>query len=113
MSRDLAFTPGERLGLWLVAAFGFVVLNGLFVFGLVARPGALSAAQHNPVAAAFMIEALVLVGLLAWLLARLGASRLHWGWFVALSMLGGLAFAIPVVLLWPRRATSSKASARP
>ena len=49
------------------------------------------------------ILGLVLVGFLAWLLRKWGVSRLGWGWFVLLSFLGSLAFAIPVVLLFPRR----------
>ncbi len=54
-------------------------------------------------AAVFMVEALVLVGVFAYLFERWEVSRLGWGWFVFLSLLGSMAFAIPVVLLFPRR----------
>jgi len=94
------YTGGERFGLWVVAGLGFVGVNGAFVYGLLARPDALAAALRNPLAAAFMVEALVLVALLAYLLEKWNLSRLHWGWFVALSILGSLAFALPVALLW-------------
>jgi len=30
-------------------------------------------------------------------------SSVHWMWFVVLSLAGGLAFAVPVVLLWTDR----------
>ena len=94
-----AYSSIERLGLWTLAAVGLVGLNGAFVYGLVARPGSLQAALRNPVALAFIVESLVLVGVLAWLLRRWGVSRVHWLWFVALSLLGGIAFALPVVVL--------------
>jgi len=92
----------ERVGLWIVAAFGFLVVNGAFVYSLLARPDAMDEALRNPLAAAFIVEALVLVGVLAWLLHRTGWSRLHWAWFVALALFGSLAFALPVALLWGR-----------
>ena len=56
--------------------------------------------MSNPVAAVFIIEALVLMGVFAYLLEKWSVTRLHWGWFVALSLAGGMAFALPVVLLW-------------
>jgi len=54
----------------------------------------------NPIAAAFMAEALVLVGVFAYLLCKWRVSRLSWGWFVFLSLLGSMAFALPIALLW-------------
>ena len=36
---------------------------------------------------------------MAYLLDRWAVSRVHWAWFVALSLAGGLAFAVPVALL--------------
>lgn len=51
----------------------------------------------------FIVEALVLVGVFAYLFKRWGVSRLGWGWFVFLSLLGSIAFAIPVVLLYRRQ----------
>ena len=44
-----------------------------------------------------------MLGLLAYLLAKWGVLRLRWPWFVGLSILGGLLFALPVELLWPGR----------
>jgi hypothetical protein len=85
-----------------LGAFGFLAVNGAFAYGLLYQPDALKAALTNPVAAAFIVEALVLVGVFAYLFERWG-GRLGWGWFVFLSLLGSTAFAIPVVLLLPRR----------
>ena len=103
MVREVSYSPRERFWLWTLALVGVVGLNGAFVYGLVARPDALGAAITNPVAAAFIVEALVLMGVFAYLLGKWGVSQMHWGWFVAMSLLGGLAFALPVALLWTRR----------
>lgn len=101
--RDIVYSRHERFWLVVLALFGFVGLNGAFLYGMFARPDAVADAMANPVALAFMLEAFVLVGVLAYLLTRWGLTRLHWGWFVALSVAGGIAFALPVVLLWSQR----------
>jgi hypothetical protein len=55
------------------------------------------------VALAFVAEALLLVPLLAYLFTRWRVSTLGWGWFVGFSLVGGLLFAVPAVLLLSRR----------
>jgi len=101
MEGDVEYNLRERFWLWLLAVFGFVAVNGAFLYGLFFQSGALVAAMMNPIAAAFIVEALVLMGVFAYLLTKWNVSRLPWWWFVALSLLGGMAFALPVVLLWP------------
>jgi len=96
------YSPRERFWLWCASALGFVGVNGAFVFGLT-RPDVLVAALKNPISLAFIVEAFLMLGLLAYLLSRWGVLRLRWQWFVGLSILGGLLFALPVVLLWPGR----------
>lgn len=103
MTDTTLFSPRERTLLWIFAALGGVLLNGLFVYGALARPGAFAAALANPIALAFLLEALLMLVLLAWWLPRwgvLGTSRTA---FVVLALLGGLAFALPAALLWRRR----------
>lgn len=97
------YTPRERLWLAVVAVVGALGLNGIFAWALWARPDALFAALANPVAAAFIAEAFLMVGVLAYLLGRWRVSRVHWAWFVVLSLAGGVAFALPAVLLWSTR----------
>ena len=96
-------SPRERWSLTAVAVLGFLFLNGAFLYGLVAQPSAVSAAMRNPVSLAFMAEAMVLVVLAAYVLHRERVTRLGSAAFVALSLIGGLAFSIPVALLMPRR----------
>ena len=103
MTHDIEYTPQERFWLLALALFGLVGANGAFVYGLLSQPEALADALANPIAAAFIVEALALVGVLAYLLRKWGVSRLSWGWFVFLSLLGSMAFALPIALLWPGR----------
>jgi hypothetical protein len=99
----MEYSRAERLGLVLLGAVGLLGINGLFLWSMVARPDAIESALANPLALAFCIEAMLLVATLAWLFRKWGLTRLGWGWFVALSLVGSLAFAIPVALLLPRR----------
>jgi len=110
---QVVYSVRERFWLAILAAFTFFGLNGAFIYGLLQR-AVVKSALANPLALAFILEAFVLVGLLAYLLRKWGVSRLPWGWFVVLSLLGGLAFALPVALLGSRhRRTGSGHSGGP
>ena len=111
MRDAIGYTHTERFWLAALGVFGFFAVNGAFVYGMLFQPDAMTAALTNPLAAAFIVEALVLVAVFAYLFDRWGVSRLGWGWFVFLSLLGSMAFAIPVVLLFPRRDRSEPPSA--
>lgn len=100
MAQDLSYSSTERAVLWMLAIVGVLGLNTAFFYGLAVRPEMLTAALTNPVSAAFIIESLLLMCVFAHLLTKWGVSRLHWGWFVGLSLLGSMALALPVVLLW-------------
>jgi len=103
MNDAVEYSKRERFWLQSLAVIGFLGVNGAFIYGLIIDPTALAASLSNPVSAAFIAEALVLVGVLAYLLRRWRVTQLAWGWFVALSLLGSLAFALPIALLWRRR----------
>lgn len=99
-----AYSARERHCLTVMAVAGAVGLNGAFLYGAF-RPDVLGEALSNPVAVAFIVEALVMVGALAWMLHRHRLATMSRTAFVALALIGGLAFALPVALLWrmPRR----------
>ena len=99
---EVEYSRHERFWLWALGVFGFVGVNGAFFYGLLFDPNALQAALTNPIAAAFIVEALILTGVLAYLFRKWGVSRIAWGWFVCLSLLGSMAFAIPIALLFRR-----------
>ncbi len=98
----MEYTRAERFWLMALAAVGLLGINGAFLWSLYAGPGTIDATLSNPLALAFVIEAMLLVVTLAWLFRKLGLTRLGWGWFIALSLIGSLAFAIPVALLLPK-----------
>jgi len=100
---EIDYTPTERFWLWTLCVVSFAVVNGAFLYGAFFRPDAMAEALANPVAAAFMAEAGLLVIVFAYLLTRWGVSRLSWVWFVVLSFVGSIGFALPIVLLWGRR----------
>ena len=96
----MQYTSRERVWFLILAFVGFAGLNGVVIWALLARPDFVWSAVHNPVASAFIAEAFLMVGLLAYLVARWRVSQVHWAWFVFLSLVGGIAFALPMVLLW-------------
>jgi len=98
----VVYSARERACLAAIALAGLVVLNGIFCYCLVFRPDMIAAAMSNPVSLAFIVEALVMTGVLAYLQRKWRVTRLPWGWFVALALAGGLAFAVPVAVLWRR-----------
>lgn len=103
MRHPVEYSSRERFWLIALGVFGFTAVNGAFIYCLLFERELLTAAMTNPVAGAFIVEALILVGVFAYLFERWGVSRLSWRWFVFLSLLGSMAFAIPVVLLFPRK----------
>lgn len=93
------YTTTERRLLWAIAVVGLVGPNGVFVYHLLFARDTLAAAFSNPVALAFIVDALAATVLLAYLFARWQVSRLSWRWFVVLALAGGLLFAIPAYVL--------------
>ena len=79
----------------LLALFGLLVPNGLFVYWLVTEFHGLGPVLHDKLAVAFIVDAFLAVGVVAAFIARSGTSRVHWAWFVLLSLIGGLGFSLP------------------
>ena len=92
--------------MWLVviAAVGMAAPGGLFVYWLVHDYSSLSAALSDRMALAFFVDLLLSPFLLSYLFARKPLGPVKWPWFLALSLLGTLAFSIPlfVWLNWRR-----------
>ena len=111
---EVSYTSSERSALWVLAIFGFFAVNGTFLYGLLADTDAIRQALTNPISAAFIIEAFALMGVFAYLFGKWGVARRSWKWFVALSLLGSMAFALPIVLMYRtggRRAVGSSEEA--
>ena len=81
--------------LLLVALFGLLVPNGLFLYWLFVEYQGLSAVLQNKLALGFILDALLALIVLTVYFARHPVGRFRWPWFVAFSFLGGLGFSLP------------------
>lgn len=88
-----------RRFLWGVSALGLVGVNGVFLYYALVQPGRLIDALQNPVSAAFIVEALLMTALLAWMIWAANIEKPGWGIFIVLSIVGSLAFSVPAFLL--------------
>ncbi|HSE39654.1 MAG TPA: DUF2834 domain-containing protein [Acidobacteriota bacterium] len=86
--------------MWLliVALFGLLLPNGLFIYWLLNEFHSLSEVLSNHLAVAFMLDSALAVVVLAYLFAIRPLGRLRWQWFVLFSVIGGLGFSIPFYL---------------
>lgn len=93
----LSFSRNARLLLAIIALFGLLVPNGIFLWAAFSDFPAMLKALTDPVALVFVLEAFGLMFLLAWLIHR---SDLKPGWlvFVLMSLAGSLAFSVPAWL---------------
>ena len=84
--------------MWLIflAAVGNLVPGGLFLYWFFNDYTSLSAALTDWLALAFFVDLLLSTFALAYLFARKPIGPVKWPWLVALSLLGTLAFAIPL-----------------
>ena len=98
--------------LLLVALFGLLVPNVLFLYSLFHDYPTWQAALANRLALALLSDAFLATGLIAWWLARHPLGPVRWPWFVVMALIGGLGFALPFFLwLNERRAGSRSAGA--
>jgi hypothetical protein len=101
MASDVSISPVARYGLALVAGVGALGINTVFLAGAWQHPAWIRDALTNPVSAAFIVEPLLVVGVLAWLLPRARITRITPFAFVVMSLIGSLAFSLPVAILMP------------
>ena len=92
------FTSIQEKLLLALAAFGFAVPNGCFLYVVFTDPATFQAALANPIALVFIAEAFLLMFLGAWLIHRWGVRSPGWKAFIVLSLIGSLAFSIPTYL---------------
>ena len=83
------------MALLLIALFGLFVPNGLFIYWLFNEFSSVAEVMNNRLALAFIIDAFMVLGLLAYWFARNPAGKVSWYWFVVLSLIGGLGFSLP------------------
>ena len=103
----LTLSPAKRTLLGLAALFGLLGPNGVFVYYALFRWNDLMAAMHDPVTLAFVVEALVVMALLAWFFTQRPLGRYGWKTFVVLGLIGGLGFGVPALILLNARTKAS------
>ncbi|HEX5004579.1 MAG TPA: hypothetical protein VFV65_04645 [Gemmatimonadales bacterium] len=82
--------------LLLVAAAGFVVPNGLFLYWLLVEFDGWGAVLANHLALAFVLDVFGTLVILSVHFARRPIGPWRWYWFAALSLLGGFVFSLPL-----------------
>ena len=83
------------MGMLLVAIFGLLVPNGIFIYWLVNDFHSISDITNNRLALAFIIEAFAVMFMMAYWFAKNPPGKVKWYWFIVLSLIGGLGFSIP------------------
>ena len=79
-----------------IALFGLIVPNNLFLYWLLHDFTGWGSVVHTRLALAFILDAFLALGLLAYFYAEQPIGPLKWYWFVFLSILGGLGFSLPL-----------------
>ena len=95
---------------WILLLFAIAAAlgpNALYLYALFSDPSLNAAAMDNPVAAAFMIEATMLLLLFLWYVYRSTGSFLQVIVYLALAFLGSLAFSFPLFLYMQSRSDVS------
>ena len=81
--------------LLVIALFGLLVPNGIFIYWLFTGFMGVSDFVTNRLALAFIIDAVMAMLLLAYFFAKNPIGNVRWYWFIVLSVIGGLGFSIP------------------
>jgi hypothetical protein len=91
---------------WLrvFVVLGFVAPGGLFLYWAANDFTTLAAALHDRLALAFIADVLITTGALTVYFAKRPPGLYRWPWFLALSLLGTLAFGL-ALYLWLNRQT--------
>lgn len=102
---EITYSEKERRALVFVGAIGLLLINTVFLYCLFFAPETILDSLKNPVSLVFIGETFLMLGLLSYLLEKWKVIAISWKWFVVLSLLGSMAFALPMALLWSRKKT--------
>lgn len=98
-------------GRWVLLIIALVALcgpNALYVYSVINDPSLNTAALRNPVALAFMIEAMMLLALFLWFVYARTRSVSQVCMYLMLSFIGSLAFSFPLFLYFQKRDGQTK-----
>jgi hypothetical protein len=84
--------------LLVTAIIGFAAINGPFLYFALLDKETYAEAMSNGIALVFMGEAFLLMFLFAFIIAKMGWKKPGWVFFIAMSLLGSMAFSVPLQL---------------
>lgn len=84
--------------LLVAAVLGFLFINCPFLYFALIATDVYAAGMQNGLALVFISEAFLLLAFFAFIIARMGWKKPGWIFFVCMSILGSLAFSIPLQL---------------
>lgn len=96
--KPLTFTPAELRFIGVLALFGLIVPNGIFLYYFFSSPEVMQAAMSNPISLVFISEAFLLMFLFAWLLRKVGSTQPSGFVFILMSLVGSMVFSVPAAL---------------
>jgi len=103
-----ALSLGHPMVFLIIAVLALFGPNGLYLYFAITQPESNQAAMRNPIALAFMIEAMMLLGLFLWQVRRITCSWAQVGLYLLLSFVGSLAFSLPLFLYRQSKCAASK-----
>lgn len=89
--------------LLVLAVLGFLGINVPFLYYALIDTETYTAGMHNGLALLFIVEAFLLMGFFAAVIAIAGFKRPGWLSFIGLTLIGSLAFSIPLFLFLASR----------
>jgi hypothetical protein len=92
------FSQIERIFLLGLGLLGLLGPNGVFLYFAFFRGSEFLATMRDPVAIAFMADAFLVMGILAYYFAKISTGKKGLI-FIVLSLIGGLGFSVPAFLL--------------
>jgi hypothetical protein len=81
--------------LLLIALFGLFVPNGIFIYWLFTEFQSVNDFLQDWLALGFIIDAVMVMLMLAYWFAKNPLGKVKWYWFIVFSLIGGLGFSLP------------------
>lgn len=79
----------------LIALFGLFVPNGIFIYWLFTEFQSVNDFLQDWLALGFIIDAVMVMLMLAYWFAKNPLGKVKWYWFIVFSLIGGLGFSLP------------------
>ena len=91
-------SKNESTFLLVLAIFGLLIPNGVFLYYFITDSEVSRIALSNPISLVFIVEAFVLMFLFAWLLKKAGVEKPTGVTFIIMSLIGSMVFSVPLAI---------------